>query len=123
MPPSLHRRLAPLAGAALLAGVVVLVVPAACTHPPAAVPATARPIDRSTEPPADCDAPPVANEPEGCHDDAARPPDAPPAERPGVDRDGDGVEDILDVCPDQHAAPSTDADGDGCTDGAGTATS
>ena len=100
----------------LLAGVT------ACTRPPPVSPVDG-PAAGSVEDPADCDATPVANEPEGCHDDAARPPDAPPAERPGVDRDGDGVEDILDVCPDQHAAPSTDADGDGCMDGAGTATS
>jgi hypothetical protein len=65
----------------------------------------------------------VAHEPEGCHDDSARPPDGPPAERPGVDGDGDGVEDILDVCPDDPAAPGTDANGDGCADGAGAATS
>ncbi|MBI5499650.1 MAG: hypothetical protein HY907_05375 [Deltaproteobacteria bacterium] len=85
----------------------------ACTRPPS--PTTARPLDRSTAP-ADCNTPPPANEPEGCHDDSVRPPDAPPADRPGVDRDGDGVEDLLDVCPDQPAAPGTDADGDGCAD-------
>ncbi|MBI5486946.1 MAG: hypothetical protein HY905_06410 [Deltaproteobacteria bacterium] len=94
----------------------------ACTHPPS--PTTARPpalsrvegLDRSTAP-ADCDTPLPANEPEGCHDDSVRPTDAPPADRPGADRDGDGVEDLLDVCPDQPAAPGTDADGDGCADG------
>jgi len=100
----------------------------ACTRPPS--PTTARPpalspvegLDRSTAP-ADCDAPPPANEPEGCHDDAVRPPDAPPAARPGADRDGDGVEDLLDVCPDQPAVPETDAEGDGCADGSPMATS
>ena len=113
----------------LVLAVLIAIAAVACTRPP--TPTTARPpalisverLDRSTAPPPDCDAPPVAHEPEGCRDDAARPPDAPPAERPGVDRDGDGVEDLLDVCPDQPAAPDTDADGDGCADGSGAATS
>jgi hypothetical protein len=105
----------PLAARSAVAWLVVAAL-AACTRPPALSPVEGPVLDEGTAAPADCDAPPVANEPEGCHDDAARPPGAPPAERPGDDRDADGVEDLLDACPDRPAAPGDDSDGDGCAD-------
>jgi hypothetical protein len=77
----------------------------ACTHPLAGPTTVAGSGPAAT----DCDAPPVANEPEGCADDAPRPPGAAPVDRPGADRDGDGVENILDVCPDAAGGPD-----DGC---------
>ena len=93
---------------------LLLALPLACTRPPAS-PSTALPLDRSAAPP-DCDAPPVAHQPEGCADDAPRPANAPPADRPGVDRDGDTIEDILDVCPNQPEDIDGDRDDDGCPD-------
>ena len=93
---------------------LLLALPLACTRPPAS-PSTALPLDRSAAPP-DCDAPPVANQPEGCADDAPRPANAPPADRPGVDRDGDTIEDILDMCPNQPEDIDGDRDDDGCPD-------
>ncbi|MBN1771823.1 MAG: hypothetical protein JXB32_11210 [Deltaproteobacteria bacterium] len=47
-------------------------------------------------------------------EDEPRPPNAPPVDRPGADRDGDGVEDLLDVCPDEPA--TGEVDDDGCPD-------
>jgi hypothetical protein len=84
-----------------------------CTHPPPAVPSPAA-ADVGGGPAPGCDAPPAAHEPAGCVDDVPRPPDALPADRPGADRDGDGVEDLLDACPDEPA--TVDADEDGCED-------
>jgi hypothetical protein len=97
-----------------LTTLLLLALPLACTRPPGSV-VTPQPLDTSTAP-ADCDAPPVANQPEGCADDAPRPADAPPVDRPGADRDGDGVEDILDACPDEPEDIDGDRDDDGCPD-------
>ncbi|NMC70551.1 MAG: hypothetical protein GYA57_10865, partial [Myxococcales bacterium] len=59
-----------------------------------------------------CEEPARPDGPAACVDDAPRPPGVPPAVRPGDDRDGDGVEDLLDACPDEPAAGV--AGGDGC---------
>jgi hypothetical protein len=93
---------------------VALALPAGCTHPPAATTVASAGAEAGGGSAAGCDGPPVVDEPAGCVDDAARPPNARPAARPGDDRDGDGVEDLLDVCPDEAAA--VDGDGDGCAD-------
>jgi hypothetical protein len=94
--PLAHCRAHPIPpGPSLVVSCLALVF-IGCVRPPAG-PTTAAGSGPATT---DCDAPPVANVPEGCADDEPRPPGAPPRERPGADRDGDGVEDILDVCPD-----------------------
>jgi hypothetical protein len=97
-----------------LTTLLLLVLPLACTRPPGSV-STPRPLDTATAP-ADCNAPPVANQPEGCADDVPRPANAPPVDRPGADRDGDAVEDILDACPDEPEDVDGDRDDDGCPD-------
>jgi len=94
--------------------IVLFTLAFACTRPPAS-PSTALPLYRSTAP-SDCDAPPIANQPEGCADDAPRPANAGPVDRPGVDREGDTIEDILDACPDQPEDVDGDRDDDGCPD-------
>jgi hypothetical protein len=103
--PFANRRVHPVpAGSSLVLSCLAL-VSVGCARPPAGPTTVAGSGPAAT----DCDAPPVAHVPEGCADDEPRPPGAPPVERPGADRDGDGVEDILDVCPDVAGAAE-----DGC---------
>jgi len=95
---------------------VLLVLPLACARPPVG-PST--PMGSGSVAPApDCDAPSAAHEPEGCADPEPRPAatGAPPVDRPGVDRDADRVEDLLDVCPDEPEDLDGDRDEDGCPD-------
>ena len=93
--------------------IALLAATAACTHPPPPL-APAPGGGTAVAPAPGCDGPVLPDAPAACVEDAPRPPQAPVAARPGDDRDGDGVEDLLDVCPDEPAP--VDADEDGCPD-------
>lgn len=93
--------------------IALLAAVAACTHPPAPVSSPAG-DPTAVRPAPGCDGPVLPDEPAACVEDAPGPSRAPVVARPGDDRDGDGVEDLLDVCPDEPAP--VDADEDGCPD-------
>jgi hypothetical protein len=96
-----------------------LALTTACTRPPPPIdPAVRGNTAGGAHAHGDCDDPAQAAFVETCADDPAGPSGRRP-ERPGEDRDGDGIEDIFDVCLDDPEDLDGFDDEDGCPEPGG----